>query len=91
LKLWDSSTGKPVWQKNVHASHVRPLAYSPEGRTVATASYNGTISLWVAAGGEQLDTLTGHQSCVNAVAFSPDGKRLVTTSRDRTARLWNVD
>jgi WD40 repeat protein len=90
LKLWDLSTSKPVWQKNVHTSHVRGVAYSPDGRTVATASYDGTIGLWDAAGGEQLDTLTGHENWVNAVAFSPDGRYLISASRDTNACLWQI-
>ena len=90
LKLWDLSTGKPVWQKNVHTSHVRGVAYSPDGRTVATASYDGTIGLWDAASGGQLDTLTGHEKWVNAVAFSPDGRYLISAGRDTTARLWQI-
>ena len=90
LKMWDLSTGKPVWQKNVHTSHVRGVAYSPDGRTVATASYDGTIGLWDAAGGEQLDTLTGHESWVNAVAFSPDGRYLISAGRDTNACLWQI-
>jgi len=90
LKLWDLSTGKPVWQKNVHASHVRGVSYSPDGRTVATASYDGTIGLWDAAGGEQLDTLTGHENWVNSVAFSPDGRYLISAGRDTNACLWQI-
>jgi WD40 repeat protein len=90
LKLWDSSTGKPVWQKNVHTSHVRGVAYSPDGHTVATASYDGTIGLWDAAGGEQLDTLTGHEKWVNAVAFSPDGRYLISAGRDTNTCLWQI-
>ncbi|MCP4259373.1 MAG: hypothetical protein GY774_17960 [Planctomycetes bacterium] len=90
LKLWDLSTGKPVWQKNVHTSHVRGVAYSPDGRTVATASYDGTIGLWDAASGKQLDTLTGHENWVNAVAFSPDGRYLISASRDTNAYLWQI-
>ncbi|MHC4226616.1 MAG: WD40 repeat domain-containing protein [Planctomycetota bacterium] len=90
LKLWDLSTGKPLWQKNVHSSHVRGVAYSPDGRTVATASYDGTIGLWDAVDGGQLDTLTGHENWVNAVAFSPDGRYLISASRDTNACLWQI-
>ncbi|MHC4168032.1 MAG: SUMF1/EgtB/PvdO family nonheme iron enzyme [Planctomycetota bacterium] len=90
LKLWDLSTGKPIWQKDVHTSHVRGVAYSPDGHTVATASYDGTIGLWDAAGGEQLDTLTGHENWVNAVAFSPDGRYLISGGRDTNACLWQI-
>ncbi|MHC4095535.1 MAG: WD40 repeat domain-containing protein [Planctomycetota bacterium] len=90
LKMWDLSTGKPVWQKNAHTSHVRGVAYSPDGRTVATASYDGTIGLWDAAGGDRLDTLTGHEKWVNAVAFSPDGRYLISAGRDTNACLWQI-
>ena len=68
---------------------VNGVAFSPDGRLLATASYDGTARLWDPATGDCLRTLTGHDDTVYGVAFSPDGRLLATASRDGTARLWD--
>jgi WD40 repeat protein len=65
------------------------LAFSPDGRLLATASHDETARLWDPATGEHRRTLTGHTGAVCGVAFSPDGRLLATTSYDETARLWD--
>jgi WD40 repeat protein len=66
------------------------VAFSPDGKTLASASNDQTIRLWDAATGTQQQTLAGHSDCVRAVAFSPDGKTLASTSDDGTIRLWDA-
>ena len=65
------------------------VAFSPDGRLLATASKDKTARLWDPATGECLRTLTGHDDFVRGVAFSPDGRLLATASNDKTARLWD--
>jgi WD40 repeat protein len=65
------------------------VAFSPDGKQLASASDNSTVRLWDPATGTALQTLEGHSSSVNAVAFSPNGKQLVSASDDRTVRLWD--
>ena len=73
-----------------HTGSVCGVAFSPDGRLLATASDDETARLWDPATGEHLRTLTGHdQHAVYGVAFSPDGRLLATASCDGTARLWD--
>jgi WD40 repeat protein len=69
---------------------VNEVAFSPDGKLLATASGDKTARLWEVASGKALATLAGHENEVNAVAFSPDGKLVATASADGTTRLWEV-
>ena len=72
-------------------SSIYSVAFSPDGKILATNDANGKIGLWREfADGEQLLTFQGHTSWVRAIAFSPDGGTLVSGSSDHTVRLWNV-
>ena len=65
------------------------VAFSPDGRRLASASDDGTVRLWDPATGAELAALTGHTGQVTAVAFSPDGRRLASAGWDGTVRLWD--
>ena len=74
-----------------HTSTVCSVAFSPDGKTLASGSGDDTIRLWDVATGRQIgNPLTGHTSSVYSVAFSPDGKTLASGSDDGTIRLWDV-
>jgi WD40 repeat protein len=73
-----------------HEGPVEALAFSPDGRLLATADQSGTIYLWDVAGGLPLATLTGHHGVAFELAFSPDGTLLISGGLDGTIRLWGV-
>ncbi len=67
------------------------VAFSPNGKMLASASHDQTVRLWDAATGEQIgQPLIGHTYTVPRVAFSPDGETLASASGDSTVRLWPV-
>ena len=74
-----------------HDDGVLRVAWSPDGRRLATVSIDRTARIWDADGGNELAVLRGHNSWVRGVAWSPDGRRLATASSDRTARIWDTD
>lgn len=71
-----------------HKTLVEPVAYSPDGRLIATG--DGTIRLWDAATKKHLATLSGFRGPVYAVSFSRDGKQLASAAGDGTVRVWDV-
>ena len=73
-----------------HQDAVRGVSFSPDGKTIASASADKTIKLWNVADGKELRTLSGHQSEVYSTSFSPDGKTIASASADKTIKLWNV-
>jgi hypothetical protein len=75
-----------------HTGAVNAVEFSPDGKLLATASYDNTVRLWdVDSAKPRGEPLAGHKGGVNGIAFSPDGKLLASASYDKTVRLWDVD
>jgi WD40 repeat protein len=73
-----------------HSNGVIAVAFSPDGKTLASESWDRTVKLWDAGSGAVLQTDAGHSGAVSAVAFSPDGKTLASASWDCTVKLWDA-
>jgi RNA polymerase sigma factor (sigma-70 family) len=91
LKFWDPATGKPKLEFAGSESHLTALAYSPDGRHVATGGGGGdsTIRVWEVSTGKQVAQLKGELFDVTSLQFSPDGGRIVSGESGGTARLWD--
>lgn len=74
-----------------HSWSVKSVAFSPDGRTLASGSHDHTIKIWDVQSGSEIRTLLGHSDDVFSVSFSPDRKTLASGSADQTIKLWNVE
>jgi RNA polymerase sigma factor (sigma-70 family) len=78
----------PSWG-NFGPARARAI-FSPDGRTVATYSWNGAVRLYEVATGVERTHFEGHEATVNALAFAPDGRTLASASTDTTVLLWDL-
>ncbi|UXX79972.1 caspase family protein [Reichenbachiella carrageenanivorans] len=73
-----------------HRAAVRTVAYTPDGKFLATGSRDNSIKLWQIATGREIRTFLGHLSSVNAIAFDPTGQWMASGSSDESIIIWNV-
>ncbi|MEM7555915.1 MAG: NB-ARC domain-containing protein [Cyanobacteria bacterium P01_A01_bin.84] len=90
IYLWEVDKIRQLHQLEGHTAWVRSLAFSLDGKILASGSHDDTIRLWNVETGKCWQTLTGHTSAIQSLAFSHDGKILASGSNDRTIRLWNI-
>jgi RNA polymerase sigma factor (sigma-70 family) len=91
VRIWDANTGKELRRLDCRQGELWAVAYSPDGKILATAGKQGTILLWDAATGKKQHQLTVHTEEVWKIMFSPDGKLLASSSTEGTIRLWKME
>ncbi|MES2460178.1 MAG: AAA-like domain-containing protein [Armatimonadota bacterium] len=85
--LRDSRLSFPLYG---HKPHVTSGAFSPDGRLLATGSWDKTVRVWDMSSQKTIHVLRGHKSMVQAIAFAPDGFTLATASPDGIVRFWDI-
>jgi WD40 repeat protein len=89
VRLWDVETGRQLHRMRGHTGSVDGVAFSPDGRRVASGSELGIVRLWDVNSGQEVLALAGHTGWTLGIAFRPDGKLLVSTAGDGI-RVWDA-
>jgi cytochrome c len=90
IAIWTQGKTEPDRVLKGHTAPVAGIAESPDGKTVASATWDHTVRLWPLDGAAPR-VLEGHSQSVNAVAFTPDGNALVSAGYDTTLRIWPMN
>jgi WD40 repeat protein len=89
VTLWDTVEGSRLLALR-HDSSVTGLAWSPDGKRLACAGWDRTLTVWDPASGQETLSLPAHENHLSSVAWAPDGKRLLTAGQDRILRIWDA-
>jgi WD40 repeat protein len=90
VEVWDVSTGQRILDLPGHPGAAGLVAFSPNGKLLATTGIEDDIKLWDLATGKELRTLSGHTARIEGMAFAPNSDLLATASGDGTTRIWEV-
>lgn len=91
LVLWDAATGSEIRRFRGHVGGVEALAYSSDGKRIATGGRDKAVRLWDVASGDEVRQFVGHTAPVLAVAYSPDRKLIASAGHDSIARVWDAE
>jgi len=92
VRVLELRDGKELWSAVASENEITALAFSPDGKTLASAAGFGEsdIRLWEVATGKEIGRLEAHKSWVGSLVFWPDGRKLASSSADQTIRTWDV-
>jgi dipeptidyl aminopeptidase/acylaminoacyl peptidase len=88
--MWWIFVPHPLYVYRGHNGEVKAVAWSPDGKRIASGFHDNTAQVWDAVGGGNAFTYKGHNGEVKAVAWSPDGKRIASGSSDKTVQVWDA-
>lgn len=90
VKLWDVTSGRELGAIKGHGRGVSNVAFSRDGKLLATGSTDNTIKIWDVSTRGELRTLTGHTASIESMDFTPDGRLLASASEDGSTLLWDT-
>jgi WD40 repeat protein/predicted Ser/Thr protein kinase len=90
VQIWNAFTGDNPLIYRDHFYFVNAVAWSPNGKKIASASADTNVQVWNVDTGSNVLTYRGHSNKVNAVTWSPDGTRIASASDDRTVQIWDA-
>ena len=91
IKIWDSATGRELYTLTGHTGWVMGLAYSPDGKSLASTSLDGTVKIWsLSPGNETVAVSVAGAVYGNRLAYNPNGEEFITSSGDGTTTVWNA-
>jgi WD40 repeat protein len=91
VQVWETASGERDIPMGGHAGGVKAVAFSPNGKTLATAGNDGTVRLCSPYTGKERLKLVGGKGAVEAIAFSPDSELIAATGQDEKVWLWRVE
>jgi WD40 repeat protein len=92
VQVWNAFSGSNILYYSGHSDYISALKWSPNGKYIASASYDKTVQVWHARTGQPLTTYRGHTSQVLGIAWSPDSTRIASAGSfgDKTVQVWDA-
>ena len=91
VRVFDTTTGEPVYELTKHTDWITSIEFSPDGVLLATGDRNGGLFIWEALTGRPYLTLKGHTGEIASLSWRWDSNLVASGSRDTTVRLWEVE